>query len=151
MNALDPRHGATQRAQGVSTAGHEVSGVSGRGVTLAAIGLLAGMALAMLAVWLLEPRLAGGREAARESGAPGAIARGWIEPAAELEAVRARAAERLSAVEWVDREAGVARIDIESAMRLLAERGWAAPDESDAEPGPEREPPAPGDPAEERP
>jgi hypothetical protein len=121
-------HGMTQRAAGVSRPGPEPDLLSIRGVSLVAAGLVAALALAMTAVWLLEPRLAGQRSIAIEPSTPTPWARDWVHPGAELEAVRARAQQRLAATEWVDREAGVARIEIETAMRLLAERGWPPPE-----------------------
>jgi hypothetical protein len=37
---------------------------------------------------------------------------------------------------WVDREAGIAALPIEDAMRLLAERGWPQPVTGDGHPPP---------------
>ncbi len=47
-------------------------------------------------------------------------------PAATLAAVRKRETAALEGYGWVDRSAGIARIPIEQAMRLLAERGWTS-------------------------
>jgi hypothetical protein len=41
-----------------------------------------------------------------------------------LERLRAREEAILGSYGWVDREAGIARIPIEDAMAVLAERGW---------------------------
>ena len=62
---------------------------------------------------------------------PPAIARTTIppaprlqrDPAADLAAYRAAQTTRLTETRWVDRDAGLARIPIEDAMRLLADRG----------------------------
>lgn len=56
-----------------------------------------------------------------------------VAPEDTLEDVRRRHAERLQGYAWIDRDAGIARIPIDAAMRLLAERGWH-------EPAPERPP-----------
>ena len=49
------------------------------------------------------------------------------EPALELEEMQARDRLVLESYGWIDREAGIARIPIERAMTLLAERGWPRP------------------------
>jgi len=46
-----------------------------------------------------------------------------VHPAADLAAFRARENEILDGYAWVDKEKGVARIPIDEAMRLVAERG----------------------------
>ena len=45
-----------------------------------------------------------------------------IDPRADLDDLRRRAAERLGASGWIDRERGIAHIPIEDAMRLYVER-----------------------------
>ncbi len=52
-------------------------------------------------------------------------------PAHTLAAVQEREAADLEGFGWVDRDAGIARIPIEQAMRLLAERGWTSKAELD--------------------
>ena len=49
------------------------------------------------------------------------------EPAQDLATYLAREAAILDSYAWVDEEAGIARIPIEQAMQLLAERGWPEP------------------------
>lgn len=49
----------------------------------------------------------------------------WSEARELLQARRALAIERLSDMSWVDRDAGIARIPIEEAMRLIARQGSA--------------------------
>ena len=46
------------------------------------------------------------------------------EPAEDLATYLAREKGTLDSYAWVDEEAGIARIPIEQAMQLLAERGW---------------------------
>jgi hypothetical protein len=48
-------------------------------------------------------------------------------PLEALEQVRHRESELLHGYGWVDREAGIARIPIDRAMAILAERGWPGP------------------------
>lgn len=56
-------------------------------------------------------------------------------PAATLAEVKKRETAALEGYGWVDRDAGIARIPIERAMRLLAKRGWTSKAEPDREPG----------------
>ena len=48
-------------------------------------------------------------------------------PGEDLATYRAREAAILESYGWVDRDAGIARIPIGQAMRLLIERGWPQP------------------------
>jgi hypothetical protein len=48
-------------------------------------------------------------------------------PVETLNAVEEREARLLEHYGWVDRDAGIARIPVERAMEILAERGWPAP------------------------
>ena len=64
-------------------------------------------------------------------------------PAETLADVKKRETAALEAYGWVDRSAGIARIPIEQAMRLLAERGWTSKAEPESGPG-AGAPPAPG-------
>jgi hypothetical protein len=53
-----------------------------------------------------------------------------VHPKADLEHLRAEERERLTTYDWADRERRIARIPIERAMQLLAERGlagWPSP------------------------
>ena len=45
-------------------------------------------------------------------------------PQEELKQVRARESQLLQGYGWIDRDAAIARIPIERAMAILAERGW---------------------------
>lgn len=49
------------------------------------------------------------------------------EPAEDLATYLAREKALLESYAWVDEEAGIARIPIEQAMQLLAQRGWPEP------------------------
>ncbi|MFQ5527154.1 MAG: hypothetical protein ACE5GX_12940 [Thermoanaerobaculia bacterium] len=48
------------------------------------------------------------------------------DPEADLVQMRAEEARELSAFEWVDREAAIARVPIETAIELMAEDGMEA-------------------------
>ncbi|HJY85937.1 MAG TPA: hypothetical protein VKE24_03790, partial [Candidatus Acidoferrales bacterium] len=61
-----------------------------------------------------EPRL---------QGAPGHR----VSPAQELLEMRAEAEAALNGYAWVDEKAGLARIPIDEAMKLVAERGLGSP------------------------
>jgi hypothetical protein len=53
-----------------------------------------------------------------------------VDPKADLDRLRAEERERLSTYGWADRERRIARIPVERAMELLAERGlagWPSP------------------------
>jgi hypothetical protein len=47
-----------------------------------------------------------------------------VAPIADGAAVRVQAEQKLHGYAWIDRQGGVARIPIERAMELTAERGW---------------------------
>jgi hypothetical protein len=47
-----------------------------------------------------------------------------VRPQEDLKQVRERESQLLQGYGWIDRDAGVARIPIDRAMAILAERGW---------------------------
>jgi hypothetical protein len=57
------------------------------------------------------------------------------DPKIVLEQVRARENRLLNGFAWVDRDAGIARIPIDRAMAILAERGWPKPSEPSSKAG----------------
>jgi hypothetical protein len=96
-----------------------------------------------LVVGLLLGAMTGVFRAAREPGAPLPVEtrevaqpgpRLQADPSQDLAAFRAEKRALIERTGWVDREAGIARIPIEDAMRLLAERGWPSPVADDAVP-----------------
>ncbi|HEX6142146.1 MAG TPA: hypothetical protein VFZ01_05485 [Geminicoccaceae bacterium] len=110
----------------------ETSDVPPKWVLWIALGLGAGAGVIALLL-LGYARLL---DAVVEEPAPGPLARIervppaprlQAEPALELEELQAREALILESYGWVDRDAGVARIPIERAMAILAERGWPNP------------------------
>jgi hypothetical protein len=56
-------------------------------------------------------------------------------PQVTLDRVRARQDQLLNGFGWVDRDAGIARIPIDRAMAILAERGWPKTPEPTANAG----------------
>ena len=109
--------------------GYEPTDVSIRGVMWVAVIFAAAVALSAVVL----AGLLGLFTALREPAVVSPLERTTLlppEPRLEarpldtLEQVRAREQELLQGYAWVDREAGVARIPIERAMAILAERGW---------------------------
>lgn len=88
-----------------------------RGVLATALGVVAMLALVGAAVWLLL------RTWAETGPAPTALLA--IPPPVPLAEFRAREERLLQATEWIDRDAGIARIPVERAMALLARRARA--------------------------
>lgn len=112
--------------------GHEERDIDAGRVVRIALAILGLVLFAMALAWGLTEGLAARRRAASPPPNPVAERLGprqppaprlQTDPRADLQALRARDAERLSTYAWVDREAGVARIPIERAMALLAARG----------------------------
>src|SRR5690606_28754748 len=99
-------HGMTQRAAGESRPGPEPEGMSVRGITLIAFGLLVAVAIAMFAVRVLEAPMARDRPNPIEPNTALPWARDWVHPGTELDHVQSRAQQRLTTTEWIDREAG---------------------------------------------
>jgi hypothetical protein len=117
-------------------AGHETSDVSIRGIVRFGLGLGIATAVISVAMWGLF-RFLEARQETREAPVPPMVAanlkrtprepRLEPDPLAPRLAARAREEALLSSYGWVDRGAGVARIPIDRAMELLAERGLPPP------------------------
>jgi hypothetical protein len=109
--------------------GHEVADAPPLKLFVAGLLALACVGLILLLVWGMKAVFVGATD--RPPVAP--IARTPVEtppprlqwsPARDLQTFRATEDKDLHARGWVDRRAGIARIPIEDAMALLAERGW---------------------------
>ena len=114
-------------------AGHELSDLSPKGISLFAVALLALMIVTLLAcygmlIWF-------GRGAARYAAAPSPMAaapepalgpRLEVEPGRALKAMREREEKQLHSYGWLDQEEGIVHIPIERAMELLADKGLPA-------------------------
>lgn len=109
--------------------GYERRGLDVRKALLVAAALIAGLVgIAAGLYWLVETI----RPSPQRGRTPAVAIDEQATPQPRLHAelgyaqrqVQQRARARLNAAEWIDREAGLARIPIEDAMALLAERGW---------------------------
>jgi len=109
--------------------GHEVADVPPLKLFVAGLLALASVGLILLLVWGMKAVFVGAID--RPPVAP--IARTPIEappprlqgaPARDLQEFREAEDKELHALGWVDCGAGLARIPVEDAMALLAERGW---------------------------
>lgn len=122
-----------------SQQGHAAGGHEPRDLNLRVVGMfLAGMVVTVILVlalmaWLFDYFAAAG---ARREGRPSALLsapqippepRLQVNGPADLKALLAAEHAQLESYGWVDRNAGIVRIPIERAMKLLAERGLPAP------------------------
>lgn len=114
--------------------GHEPFGANVWGVVLFGIGLLLTIG-AVLGLMVLLARAFSGDQA-QKPPRPEALAQPRRLPppphvapnqALELQEQRARLNELLGSYGWIDREAGIARIPIERAIELLAQRDFRLP------------------------
>lgn len=107
------------------TDGVEQRDVRARGIGVAVLIILAGIALALAAAWAVSAfrKNPGGTN----SVAPVQVAAPVQEavPGQALDTYRAEKNALLESHGWVDRDAGLARIPIEEAMQLMAERAAA--------------------------
>jgi hypothetical protein len=117
--------------------GYEPRDVSVRLVLLTVLAGLAFIALAGAALYGLQALYAGLDPTAPQPP-PTALERHaampppprlQVKPAEDLAAYIERENRLLESYGWVDEDAGIARIPIERAMQLLAERGWPQPAE----------------------
>ncbi len=124
---------ATERPQDLPP-GYERSDAEARYLMIFAGGLVALVLVAMFAMYLVFAYLEKGF--AQTDPAPSPLAaelpqdppdpRLQVQPAADLQQIRANEQERLHSYGWVEPNAGVVRIPIDRAMELLLERGLPA-------------------------
>lgn len=112
--------------------GFEPSDVRPRGVVYAVFGIFAALFLSgflLLVMYAIfdnvEERPAISPLQTAEVAFP--MPRLEADPPRNRADIEANAAARLDGYGWTDREAGLAHIPIEAAMRLLASRGWPDP------------------------
>lgn len=108
-------------------AGHETRDASARRVAFVGAGLILGVVLSCIGVWLFRQAVSRGvtpQEALRDS-VP-AQPRAWSSPPEDLDAYLARERDILTSYAWIDRNRGVVRLPIDRAMHLLVERSRAA-------------------------
>jgi len=118
---------------------HETSDVNIRAIFAAGFGLILVAAAIHVLVWLLFLFFAG-REAslvlpryplaASEATRLPPEPRLQTTPRQDLQDFRAREDEMLNSYRWVDRNAGIVRIPIKEAMRLMLEKGLPSRQES---------------------
>ena len=115
--------------------GYEPKDVSVRWIVGAAVAGVLFVALSAAALYGLQ-RLFAAVDVAEVEPPPTALERLepvpppprlQAEPAEDLATYLAREAAILHSFAWIDQEAGIARIPIEQAMQLVAERGWPQP------------------------
>jgi hypothetical protein len=111
--------------------GHESRDIDPRRVVRIGVAIVGFLLFSMLLSWQLTRALVERRIAASPTPSPIAERLGprqppgpqlQTDPRADLEALRARDERILGTYGWVDRDAGIARVPIERAMTLLAER-----------------------------
>ncbi|HEX3244775.1 MAG TPA: hypothetical protein VHX16_05165 [Chloroflexota bacterium] len=115
-------------------AGHETSDMSARAVAGLGIGLMAALAVVVLAATLLQLRLTGPPAQLAPSEGVASVPAEALPAAPRLETtpgetvtrVRATEQERLHTYGWVSRENAIARIPIDLAMDLIVQRGLPA-------------------------
>jgi hypothetical protein len=112
-------------------AGHETRDVNATAVGCFALAMVVGCAAVFSLIAVVFHRLdahvpggAANRITSERISAPAPELQ--IAPAQDMERFRAAEQETLTSYGWVDRQAGIARIPIERAMELIAERGLPA-------------------------
>jgi hypothetical protein len=141
MPDTDRRHPNPPAPTGDPETHHEHSDVNVRAILLFLGALLVSAVLIHVGIWMLfeafaararrndpvppplarpdlqqppEPRL---------QGLPWSAAQGWTTPSQDLEKVRAAEDARLNGYGWVDRQAGITHIPIDTAIDIIATRG----------------------------
>lgn len=104
-------------------AGYEVSGADIRRLWLIGGGLLLMLAAVLGGLVVVERLELPDRGRARFEPAPPPAPRLQTAPMQDLQAFRRAETEALTTYGWVDRAAGVARIPVDAAMAIIAERG----------------------------
>lgn len=115
-----------RRPQGPSEPRNEDTRSESTDAPLWGIGLLAGIAVSLIALaagglLLVFPHAVQDQPKALTTPMPAPTLQ--TDPAADMRAYRAEAERRLHSYGWVDRDRGIARVPIEDAMRHVAERG----------------------------
>jgi hypothetical protein len=104
----------------------EDRGIHLAAIRLGALAIAAGIVFALAGSWMLLRWLG---PATNTASAPAAIPAPRLQPAPQQERVRyfAEKERRLATWGWVDRDAGIAHIPLDEAMRLMAARAGANP------------------------
>ena len=106
--------------------GHDEDGIHVRAIRRGALAIAGGIVFAVGGSWWLLDRLG---PAVNSAPPPAAIPAPRLQPAPQEEraAYFAEKERRLSGYGWVDRNAGIAHIPLEEAMRLAAARARQEP------------------------
>ncbi|MEX0610980.1 MAG: hypothetical protein WD738_15035 [Pirellulales bacterium] len=130
-----------QQADNFEDVGHEPTTVSARAISLAIAVLFGSICVALVLMGALLMYLAaarGGVPTIAPIGTPVAPPPGLpavdIDQAGTLRELRSREISLLSEYAWVDRDAGVARIPIGRAMKILAQQPTPSPELPNGEP-----------------
>lgn len=108
--------------------GHEEKDADVASLVLIGLVLLLLLLLVQLIVWMTLRHLRANRNA-KEQGTSWASERSFpdprlqTDPALDLAKMRAHDDRELNTYGWIDRKSGIARIPIERAMQIIAERG----------------------------
>lgn len=120
--------------------GHEPDAVNPRLVIVSAVGLVLLVALVLLlmhetfGVLAYKKQVADGQRPRVDSGETSAGPEFTPDQSRQLRELRQNETHRLSTYEWTDEAAGEARIPIDRAIELLAERGLNASPPEDGRP-----------------
>lgn len=122
--------------------GHEPEGIDARAIWAFAAALVATVVLTMALTWFLLRKLVAyegnenippAQQVPRAAGAPNVDANQIV----EVQRLRELEADLLNNYEWVDSSTGVARIPIDRAMAIVAEKGLQAANAAEADGAPE--------------
>ena len=107
---------------------HEHSDINVRGILWVALGLFVSAAMIQLLIFGLFGYFAkreapAGQQPSIESLLPAEAIRLQKDPEGDLKRIQEEVDRIMNGYRWMDREAGVARIPVERAMKLLLERG----------------------------
>jgi hypothetical protein len=129
------------QADNVEDLGHEPTTISARAVSMAAAMLFGSICVAlvlMAALLMLLAALRGGDATIAPPGRPVAPPPGVpavdVDQVGTLRELRSREKTLLSEYAWVDRDEGVARIPIDRAMEILAQKQAPSPELQNDEP-----------------
>ena len=109
-------------------AGYELSDLSPKNIAIFALILTAAIVLVVFVTYAMvrhfhSAQISGDLTTAYPQGRePVPRPRFWVTPAEQLKAMRAEEEKILDSYSWVDKQKGIARIPIDKAMELVAEK-----------------------------
>ncbi len=129
-------------------AGHLAETANTKALWIFFVSLLSGIfvciGLAAVVMWIYSGNFMTHDRQALPAQLPGQGTAHWISPVQELNQVHEQQTKRLNGYGWVDRDQGIARIPIQDAMQVVAERakGSSSPSTSQPATTPARNAPA---------